>query len=61
MAKENKPKTTPDESVEKPDKPFEGIDIHLDEQGRIIHNFDLDAVNRFLDKNVPDKKFTDDK
>ncbi len=61
MAKENKPKDSSTEPDEQPVKPFAGIDIHLDEQGRIIRNFDLDAVNRFLDENVPDKKFAEDK
>lgn len=58
MAKKNKPKPPP-KPQNKPPKLNE-IDIQVNELGQIQRNFDIDKLNRFLDENVPDKKFTDE-
>ena len=59
MTKRNKPKP-PDKDRQKPAKLNE-MDIQVNELGQIERNFDIDKINQFLNENVPDKKFTDDK
>ena len=41
------PKVNPD---------LEGFDIKIDTFGEIKSNYNIDKINRFLDKNVEDKK-----
>lgn len=36
------------------------IRITVNEFGEIVKDFNIDDVNKFLDENVPDKKFTND-
>lgn len=38
---------------------LEGFDIHINEFGEIISNFEVDKLNTFLDENVDDKKLRD--
>ena len=42
---------------------LEGFDIKIDSFGKIVSTMDVDEINKFLDKNVEDKKLTnrDDK
>ena len=35
---------------------LEGLDLRINEFGEIISNIDIDKVNAFLNKSVPDKK-----
>lgn len=37
-------------------KDLEGFDIKIDKFGEIKGNLDIDKINKFLDKNVEDKK-----
>ena len=45
--KRESPKVNPD---------LEGFDIKIDHFGEIKSNYNIDKINRFLDKNVEDKK-----
>ena len=38
---------------------LEGFDIKINELGEIESNISIDKLNKFLDKNVEDKKFKD--
>src|ERR1022692_4214964 len=43
---------------------LEGLDLRINEFGEIISNIDVDKINEFLTKSVPDKKLihrSDDK
>lgn len=43
---------------------LEGLDLRINEFGEIISNIDVDKINQFLTKSVPDKKLihrSDDK
>ncbi len=53
MAKKNNPipKKTPPKQAGLPD-----LQIYIDEQGRIVKNYDVAELNDFLNKHVPDKK-----
>jgi hypothetical protein len=42
--------------VPKVHKELEGLDLRINEFGEIISNIDIDKVNEFLTKEVPDKK-----
>jgi len=35
---------------------LEGLDVHINEFGELISNIDVDKINAFLTKTVPDKK-----
>lgn len=59
MAKQNK-STPPDKAEKKPEKLNE-MDIQVNALGQIERNFDIDKINQFLNENVPDKKFSDEK
>ncbi len=37
-------------------KDLEGLEIKVNEFGEIITNYKIDAINKFLDENVDDKK-----
>ncbi len=37
-------------------KDLEGFDIKIDKFGEIKGNLDIDKINKFLDKNLEDKK-----
>lgn len=40
-------------------KELEGFDIRIDSFGEIKSTIDIDTINRFLNKNVDDKKLRD--
>ena len=40
-------------------KELEGFDIKINENGEVESNLSIDELNKFLDKNVVDKKFKD--
>jgi hypothetical protein len=46
----SKPKVNPE---------LEGFEIRIDSLGEIKSNFDIDKINRFLDKEVEDKKLVE--
>jgi hypothetical protein len=54
MAK--KKKTT--EKKARVHKELEGFEIKINPLGEITSNYDIDQINKFLDKNVHDKKLT---
>ncbi|MBX2891525.1 MAG: hypothetical protein KF734_11390 [Saprospiraceae bacterium] len=58
MAKRNKPKAPP-KPEKKPDK-LSGINIQVNEWGQIVRDVEVDDINDFLNKNVPDKKFSEE-
>lgn len=64
MAKQNK--TTVPKALKKPTQDpntkdlLKDIRITVNEFGEIVKDFNIDDVNKFLDENVPDKKFTND-
>jgi hypothetical protein len=39
-------------------KDLEGFEIKINPLGEITSNYDIDQINKFLDKNVYDKKLT---
>lgn len=57
MAKKSNPKQ-PAQDIPEPERP-ESIDIHVNELGEIVRNFDIDELNKFLNRTVPDKKIED--
>ena len=42
-------------------KDLEGFDIKIDKFGEIKGNVDIDKINKFLDKNLEDKKLKKEK
>ena len=52
MAKKKDPDSKPKVHPE-----LEGFDIEVNSFGEVRVNYDLDKLNEFLDRNVPDKKF----
>jgi hypothetical protein len=50
--KENKPKP-------KVHKDLQGFDVSIDTFGEIRSNMDIEKINKFLDKNVDDKKLAE--
>lgn len=40
-------------------KELDGFDIKINESGEVESNISVDDLNKFLDKNVKDKKFKD--
>ena len=46
---------------EKPEvhEELKGFDIHINEFGEIVSNYDMDKINEFLNENVDDKKLKD--
>ena len=59
MAKKNKAK--PPEQVPKKPSKLNEMDLQVNKLGQIERNFDIDKINQFLNENVPDKKFSDEK
>ena len=55
MTDEKKPKKEPKTDEKETNNP-PSIDIHVNELGEVVKNFDLDELNDFLDENVDDKK-----
>jgi len=47
-----------DKNKEESEDQLEGFDIHIDPFGNISSNVNIDKVNKFLDNNLEDKKFT---
>ena len=58
MTRKN-PKKSKKEEKPKVNKELEGFEIHIDEFGQIKSNIKPEDLNKFLDKNVEDKKLTD--
>ena len=54
MAKKKKPT----EKKARVHKELEGFEIKINPLGEITSNYDIDQINKFLDKNVYDKKLT---
>lgn len=52
--KENDPKLKP-----RVNKDLEGFDIEIDSFGEIKSTIEIDKINKFLNKNVDDKKLRD--
>jgi len=50
-------RSSPNEKSEKQDKALKNIEIRVNTLGQIERDFNIDDINAFLDKNVPDKKF----
>lgn len=63
MAKQNK--TIVPKALKKPVQDPEtkatlkDVRITVNEFGEIVRDFDIEDINKFLDENVPDKKFTE--
>ena len=51
------PKKKPMEGKPEVSQELKGMEIIIDEFGRIRSNTDTDTLNKFLDKRVDDKKF----
>jgi len=65
MAKQNKTsvpkalkKATQDPETK---EALKGMSITVNEFGEIVRDYNLDHIIQFLDENVPDKKFTEEK
>lgn len=54
MAKKNSP--APKKPVPKKKSGLPDLEIYIDEQGRIVKNYDVAELNNFLNQHVPDKK-----
>ena len=59
MGKKTKPKNTasPKPSVH---KDLKNMDIHINEFGEIVRNYDVEDINTFLDGKVKDKKLNNE-
>ena len=59
MAKKSKPEKK--ESTPKPrvHKDLEGFEVSINQFGELKSNMDIEKINRFLDKNVDDKKLAE--
>lgn len=60
MTKKKPNKSKKDEKP-KVNQELEGFDIEIDAFGEIKTNFDIDKINKFLNKEVDDKKLRDRK
>lgn len=56
MAKQKKT-TRPSDNTTKKDKALKNLEIRVNTLGQIEKDFNIDEINAFLNKNVPDKKF----
>ncbi|MBK8428927.1 MAG: hypothetical protein IPL27_24585 [Lewinellaceae bacterium] len=50
-------RSSPTGKSEKQDKALKNIEIRVNTLGQIERDFNIDDINAFLNKNVPDKKF----
>ena len=50
------PKTKKEEKTLKVNPELEGFDVKVDSFGELKATYDIDRINRFLNKNVDDKK-----
>lgn len=50
-------RSSPTGKPEKQDKALKNIEIRVNTLGQIERDFNIDDINAFLNKNVPDKKF----
>lgn len=50
------PKKKPKEGKPEVHKSLEGFDIHINEFGEIVSNFEISRLNTFLNEKVDDKK-----
>jgi hypothetical protein len=58
MSKQKKtPRSSATDKAETPDKALKNIEIRVNALGQIEKDFNIDDINAFLNKNVPDKKF----
>ena len=58
MTKQKKTtRASPTGKSEKQDKALKNIEIRVNTLGQIERDFNIDDINAFLNKNVPDKKF----
>jgi len=53
------PKKKPIKGKPKVNKELEGLEIRINEFGEIITNYDVNEINKFLNRNVDDKKLRD--
>ena len=53
------PKKKPIKGKPKVNKELDGLEIKINEFGQIITNYDVNDINRFLNRNVDDKKLRD--
>lgn len=53
------PKKKPIKGKPKVNKELEGLEIKINEFGQIITNYDINDINKFLNRNVDDKKLRD--
>ena len=53
------PKKKPQKGNPQVHKELEGFEIKVNEFGQIVSNLNSDELNRFLNKNVEDKKLKD--
>jgi DNA replication protein DnaD len=56
-----KDKNDKKEEKQKIHQDLEGFDIKINELGEIVSSFEIEKINKFLDKNVEDKKLKDRK
>lgn len=56
MAKQKKTTRSADDSGKK-EKALKDLEIRVNTLGQIEKDFNIDEINAFLNKNVPDKKF----
>ncbi|MCC6282413.1 MAG: hypothetical protein IT262_17550 [Saprospiraceae bacterium] len=59
MSRQKKTPRTPSDTgkPEKQDKALKNIEIRVNALGQIEKDFNIEDINAFLNKNVPDKKF----
>lgn len=53
------PKKKPIKGKPKVNKELEGLEIRINEFGQIITNYEVGDINKFLNRNVDDKKLRD--
>ena len=53
------PKKKPMHGLPKVNKELEGLDITINEFGQIVTSYDIDKINKFLNREVEDKKLVD--
>ena len=58
MAKKNNPIAK--KPASKPKTGLPNLKIYIDEQGRIVKNYDATELNEFLNQHVPDRKLEEE-
>ncbi|MBX2961507.1 MAG: hypothetical protein KF687_03290 [Cyclobacteriaceae bacterium] len=59
MAKKSKPEKKGSTPKPRVHKDLEGFEVSIDQFGELKSNMDIEKINRFLDKNVDDKKLAE--